>query len=83
MKRFAVLGLILAAFALGCTAQQQAAVQGDIAKLQADLQAKKAALVPQLQAGIAYAQKAGDVEWATCQQGLLTIIQSPAAHRIL
>jgi hypothetical protein len=52
-------------------------VQADIGKLQADLQAKKAALMPQLQAGIAYATQAGDVEWCDCQQGILDLMNIP------
>ena len=80
MKRFTLLCLVLLIPLIlvisGC-AQIAPVVQADIGKLQADLQAKKAALVPQLQAGIAYATQAGDVEWANCQSGILTLMNSP------
>ena len=65
--------MILAGGISGC-----AAIQGDLVKLQTDIQAQKASLVPKLQEGIVYAQQAGDVEWATCQQAILDIAQSPA-----
>ena len=73
---FSVLLILLAITSFGC-AQIQQQVQADVGKLQADLQAKKASLVPQLQAGIAYATQAGDVEWANCQSGILTLMNSP------
>jgi hypothetical protein len=68
--------LLIAVAVSGC-AQIAPVVQADIAKVQADLQAKKAALIPQLQAGIAYATAAGDVEWASCQQGILDLMNTP------
>ena len=75
-KWFSALLILLAITSVGC-AQVQQQVQADVGKLQADLQAKKAALVPQLQAGISYATQAGDVEWANCQSGILTLMNSP------
>jgi hypothetical protein len=82
MRRFqlaltAIPFLVLALLIFGGCAQIQAQQQVDIGKLQADLQAQEAALVPQLQAGIAYATQAGDVEWVNCQQGILDLMNSP------
>lgn len=79
MKRsilFLLLLLIPLAIINGC-AEVNTAVQADIGKLQADLQAKKAELVPKLQAGIAYANQVGDVEWSSCQTGILALMNSP------
>ena len=73
---FSALLILLAITSVGC-AQVQQQVQADVGKLQADLQAQKAALVPQLQAGIAYATQAGDVEWANCQTGILNLMNTP------
>lgn len=56
-----------------------AGIQEDLTKLQADIQTHKVELIPKLQAGIAYADAVGDVEWATCQRGLLEIAQMPSA----
>ena len=73
------LALLILPLITSCAAQVQQDIQADVGKLQADLQAKKASLVPQLQAGIAYADSKGDVIWSTCQKTLLTWAQSPAA----
>ena len=74
---FPVVLILLAIISVGCVPAVQQQVQADIGKLQADLQSQKAALVPQLQAGIAYSTQAGDVEWTNCQQGILDLINTP------
>lgn len=68
--------LVLAVSLTGCGVIG-GAVQGDIGKLQADLQAKKAEIVPRIQAGIAYANQVGDLEWSNCQQGILALMSKP------
>ena len=77
LSRWSPVLLILLLVVISGCAQIQAQQQADIGKLQADLQAQKAALIPQLQAGIAYSTKVGDVEWTTCQQGILDLINTP------
>ena len=57
-----------------------ATVQADLVKVQTDLQAKKAELIPKVQAGIVYANLKGDREWSLCLSGLLAQLQKPASE---
>ena len=79
MKR-SILCLLLPLILLlisGC-GQVITAVQADLGKLQADIQAKKAALSVQLPAAIAYANAKGDLIYSDCLTSIQAVLVLPA-----